>query len=288
MSIVPEACSCGGGPGPAAAAEIAAPVYAAGTVDAHFPSQSVQKEFYQAVAPEDVHLPPEKLYLKVLGRGQNLYIAREMCWTLSIFGTKSFVLVPASERQLVQLIAALQPHLTTSLDVIVGRKGALAAADRCRDLRLPGLLCEEVSIFTCAEAVALITRALVEQGFAPAVDQVETVLRRMIPLLANTGDRDEPRALNFALLRYREVYVRTWRLLFTTGGVEGARVPQEYSFEGVATRPADVQGNSRIVDVVFTYRGVETRERVRYFTSVDVGGEFPYVVNGLTRYFPSV
>jgi hypothetical protein len=272
--------------GGGAALEPASYVYAVGQVHTRFPSQSVEKEFYQAVAPDEAHLPPEKLYLKVLGRGENLYIAREMCWTFSISNTDSFVLVPRAERQLVQLIAALQPRLSTSFDVIVGRKGPRAEEDRCPDLRLPTLLCDEVSIFTLAEAVELITQALVEQGFRPEAGQVETVVNLMIPLLANTGDRDEQRGLDFALLRYREVYVRTWRLMFTTDGVSGARIRQEYAFESAATRPADVQGNSRIVDVVFTYRGVETRERVRYFVGVDVGGEFPFVVNGLTRYFP--
>src|SRR5262245_45865837 len=61
-------------------------VWAIGKIRPAFPSLSVKKEYDQAVIPLRTRLPDYALPFAVLTQGQNLYIAREMCWILQIDG----------------------------------------------------------------------------------------------------------------------------------------------------------------------------------------------------------
>src|SRR5881394_584642 len=75
-------------------------VYAIGRLRPAFPSASVEQEFYQAVtrpAQSDGagHVPDDALAYSILSLGQNLYIAREICWVLQIDGADQVGFVDA-------------------------------------------------------------------------------------------------------------------------------------------------------------------------------------------------
>ena len=277
--LVPAACSCGG-VGPCtcgATAASASYIYALGTVQTQFPSLSVEKEFYQAVSPLDVDKSlSDALLFKYLSQGRNRYIAREMCWTFEISITDAYVIKPRSEQELTNLISALAPRPDGTFDVVIGLLGPLAPPEMCNGLALPILLCDKVYTFTYNEAVETVKDALPPEA---TTEQVVAMLKVVLPLLANVGQTDAQRAVNFLIVRYMGVYTTSWEIMFK--GLDG----QKYSFIGVETKPSDIQGTSRIIDVIFSYRGETTHETVQWYTSVNVQDEFPYIVTYMTRYY---
>src|ERR1051326_163679 len=83
-AVVPQSgCGCGGtGECTCDTPPSLAYVYAIGTVTARFPSLNIEKEFMQAWGknPEQVLRISDSDKFAVLSQGQNLYLAREMCW----------------------------------------------------------------------------------------------------------------------------------------------------------------------------------------------------------------
>ena len=277
--LAPSACACGGVGSCTCGAMGTSPsyIYALGTVQTQFPSLSVEKEFYQAVGDADVDKAPnDALYFKYLSQGRNRYIAREMCWTFQIFNTDSYVVKPRSERELTHLISALAPRPHFTFDVIVGQLGPLAPAEMCNGLQLPILLCDEMYTFTYNEVVETVKDALPRGA---TTDQIVEMLKMAFPLFANGGQTDAQRAVNFLITRYMAVYTTAWMMMFTE------QDGQKYSFVGVNTQPSVVQGTDRVIDVIFTFRGEKNYDMVRWYTSVAVQGEFPYILTNMSRYY---
>ena len=60
-------------------------IYALGRVEARFPRLSVEKEFAQVTrSSETAGLTDDEVLYKVLSQRQNRYLARQMCWILTI------------------------------------------------------------------------------------------------------------------------------------------------------------------------------------------------------------
>src|SRR5262245_11339855 len=84
-------------PGCAPAAIVGPPtwVYALGKVEVRFPSLAVEKEFRQATARGDTaSLTDMQAMHSVLTQRQNRYLARQLCWVLTVEGIETYILSP--------------------------------------------------------------------------------------------------------------------------------------------------------------------------------------------------
>jgi PatG Domain len=94
-SLAPRACpSCGAGSATyGGASGTPSYVYAIGRIEARFPRPSVEKEFAQATGrAETAGLSDRQALQKVLSERQNRYLARQLCWVLSVEGLETYLL----------------------------------------------------------------------------------------------------------------------------------------------------------------------------------------------------
>src|SRR5687768_14531106 len=70
-------------------------VYAIGRVEVRFPSLAAEKEFAQATGrTETAGKTDQQAFHAVLSERQNRYLARQLCWVLTIQGLETYLLQP--------------------------------------------------------------------------------------------------------------------------------------------------------------------------------------------------
>lgn len=263
-------------------------VYAIGQLQATFPSKDVEKEFQQLLTPEDQSAATEaqRLY-NVLSRPGNVFLAREMAWVFSIQNVATYLLEPRSSVELQAMIDAIKPDdpTQTEYDVIIGEQAPLLPQGG--EGALPVVRLNRLYHFTARDFVGSVPlpSSFSQLQNGPARDQaaasfralVLNIFEDMLQLADNTGDADEHRAVNYVSLNYPDIYALKWSSGAAASG-------EALSFRGVDVRPSPLGGGRRIMDVIFNYTnpaGVMTR----FYTSVDVTGQFPFLVTKLQPYF---
>jgi cyclic patellamide precursor peptide PatG len=70
-------------------------IYALGRIEVRFPRLSVEKEFAQVTGrAETVGKTDQQVFHVVLSKPENRYLARQMCWVLTIQGLETYILQP--------------------------------------------------------------------------------------------------------------------------------------------------------------------------------------------------
>lgn len=250
-------------------------VYALGRVDPRFPSLGVEKEFAQAIGrAETVGLNDRQALHTALADRANRYLARQMCWVLTIEGLETYILVPRDPGDLELLIEALRPSpRSTDIDVVIGVRGPLAPPEACNGLMIPVVLFDQIYSFDIDSFLAAIPRpeSMPEEQFAPAAEEL---FNRIQQLADNSGATDEHRALNYLAVRYPAIYA----LAHEAFG-------RNQSLSAVEVRPSRLTGVRTIVDVVFAFTSRDTDVTERHFVRVDVTEEHPFLVTKLTPFY---
>ncbi|MFC5666532.1 hypothetical protein ACFP3U_26635 [Kitasatospora misakiensis] len=251
-------------------------VYALGRVEIRFPSLGVEKEYTQVGGRTDAAgLTDRELLRTTLTDPANRYLARQLCWVLTVEGLETYLLHPRDPADLSLLIEAVRPSPGPSdLDVVIGVRGPIAGPDHCNGLTVPVVLFDQIYSF---DRNALIDSLPVPDGVDGDRYRVtaEEILHRTLQLSDNAGATDEHRALNYLAVRYPAVYNRA---------VES--YADNKSLTGVEVRPSRLGGGTRtIVDVVFSYthRGTDVTDKC--FVRVDVSERFPFLVSKLQPYY---
>ncbi|GAA2145979.1 hypothetical protein GCM10009760_35240 [Kitasatospora kazusensis] len=282
---VTPACGCGGGgAAPAAGAATgggrATPVspshvYAIGQVDFHIPSLEIEKEIAQSVGRgEKVNLTDRQAVHAVLAQPEYRYLARSLCYVLSVQGIETYILRPADPFDLALLVEAVRPEPQPGdLDVVIGTRGPLAPPTLCNGLTLPVVDFEQIFSFDREEFVRAMPRPeqLPADRFEPAAAEL---MSRLMQLGDNAGDTDEHRAANYLLARYPRIYHKTVEL-FAAG----------CALSAVDFRESPLGGARTIVDVVFSYTDRQTDVTEKQMVSVDVQGRHPFLVKKLSPYY---
>src|SRR5215213_8649614 len=97
-------------------------VFALGRIEARFPSLAVEKELAQSTGrAETAGLTDRQALQRVLSERRNRYLARQLCWLLTIEGLETYILVPRDPADLDLLIEALRstPH-PGDIDLVIG------------------------------------------------------------------------------------------------------------------------------------------------------------------------
>lgn len=274
-------CGCGGGAvaAPSGAAQFTPSfVFALGRVEVRFPSLAVEKEFAQSIGRTDTAgLTDRQAMRAALSNRANRYLARQICWILTIEGLETYILRPRDPADFDLLLDAVRPQPSAlDVDVVVGLRGPIAPPEMCNGLMVPVVVFDQLYSFDRDALVKAIPRpasiaANKEKQFRSAAEEL---FDRILQVADNAGATDEHRAVNYLAVRYPAVYALA---------AEG--FGRNSSLTGVEVRPSRLSGVRRVVDVIFSFTSRETDVTEKYFVRVDVTEEFPFLVTKLSPYY---
>ena len=250
-------------------------VFAIGRVEMRFPTLAVEKEFAQATGRANTKgLTDRAAVHAVLSERSNRYIARQVCWILTIEGLETYILIPRDPADYDQLLEAVRPQPSPlDLDVVVGIRGPIAPPEMCNGLMVPIVAFDQIYSF---DRDALI-KALPAPKGAKAKEYGEAAAElfdRIMLLTDNAGSTDEHRALNYLAVRYPAVYD-------TVADAFG----RDSSLSSVDVLSSPLSGTRKVVDVIFSFTNRATDVVEKFFTRVDVTEEFPFLVTKMSPYF---
>lgn len=287
-AVQPAACGCNGGSGgdaPPAAAERPSFVYALGRIEPRFPNMGLEREFLQATASVDTRgLTDRAAVYKVLTYREGdadkdkernkdkasispyRYLARQLCWVLTIESVETYILRVRDPVDLDLLIASIRPSPSkTDVDVVIGLRGPLAPPEFCAGLVAPIVLVDQVYSF---DEDSLLSALVPPEGTSAKAfkDVAKDLFERVMQIADNAGNTDEHRALNYLAVRNREVYV-----------LANNQFAKNFSLTGIEVLPSRLSGTRKLVNVVFIYTERGTGVVEKYRARVDVTEEFPFL-----------
>jgi hypothetical protein len=235
----------------------------------------VEKEFAQATGRADTAgLTDRQAAHKVLSQRANRYLARQLCWVLTIEGLETYLLIPRDPADLDLLVEALRPTPTPlDLDCVIGIRGPLAPAEMCNGLMVPILLFDQIYSFDRDSLIKAIPKPekVTAKEFAATAEEV---FDRILQMADNAGATDEHRAVNYLAVRYPAIYS-------TATECHG----RNSSLTAVEVQRSTLSAARRIVDVIFAFTNRNTDVIEQYFVRVDVTEEFPFLVTKMSSYY---
>jgi len=275
-----KSCGCGGMNNNNSERIISSPsyIYAVGKIGYRFPNRSIELELAQALgrrSEEDTkgRTHDEVIYTALMDRA-NRYIARQICYVLTIEGLETYILVPSDPLDIDRLVEAIRPNPGVGdINVVIGRRGPIAPPEMCNGLMIPIVSVDQIYSFDRETLMKSIPK---RKGTNE--DQIrktsDALFNHLIQVADNAGAVDEHRALNYLAVRYDEIYQRTQLVQ-----------DENYSFTGIEVRPSRLTGVEKIVDVIFSYENRTNRAVQKWFCRVGVTGEFPYLISPMQEYF---
>jgi hypothetical protein len=249
-------------------------VYALGQIEARFPRPSVEKEMAQATGrAETAGRTDQQAFYDVLSRPENRYLARQMCWVLTIQGLETYLLTPRDPTDLGLLIAALNPQPLPPISTVIGVRGPVAPPDYCNGLMVPIVAFDQIYTFSrdaLIEAIPRPERTPAEEFGAASRELFD----RIMQMTDNAGAADEHRALNYLAVRYPAIYAKAAEYF-----------AQNASLSAVDVQPSALSGTRNIVDVIFSFTNRTTDYTEKCFVRCDVTEEFPFLVTKMSPYY---
>jgi hypothetical protein len=250
-------------------------VYAIGRIEPRFPLPSVEKEFAQVTGrAETAGLTDRQAVQKVLSQRPNRYLARQLCWVLTIEGLENYILLPRDPLDLDLLIEALRPTPSPlDLDVVIGVKGPAAPPNLCNGLMVPVVMFDQVYSFDRDSLIKGIPRPeqMQPEAFTAAAGEV---FDRIMQMADNAGATDKHRALNYLAVRYPAVYAKAAESFAANS-----------SLTALTVSSSALSGARNILDVIFSFTNRSTDVIEKFFCRVDVTDEFPFLVTKLSPYY---
>jgi hypothetical protein len=250
-------------------------VYAIGRVEARFPNLAAEKEFAQATGrTETAGKTNQQTFHAVLSKRENRYLARQLCWVLTVQGMETYLLVPHDPTDIELLIEAVRPVPSPNdIDVVIGMRGPTAPPDMCNGLIVPIVAVDQMYSFDREALVKSIPKPekTTAAQFAPAAEEL---FNRIMQLTDNAGATEEHRALNYLAMRYPAIYAKA-----------AEQFAQASSLTGVDVRRSPLTGTRVIVEVIFAYTNRNTDFTEKFCVRVDVTEEFPFLVTKMSPYY---
>jgi len=271
-------CGCGSAANNGLPAAPPSYVFAIGRIEMRFPTIAVEKEFMQATGrASTAGLSDRQAAHAVLTARDNRYIARQLCWVLTIEGLETYLLLPRDPADYDLLLEAVreEPGLI-DIDVVIGLSGPVAPAEMCNGLMLPVLAFDQIYSFDRDALVKAIPRpesvaAKQEKQFRSAAGEL---FDRILQMADNAGATDEHRALNYLAVRYPAIYA-----------LAAEAFGRNSALTRVEARPSSLSGVRKVMKVIFSFTNRETDVTEQYFVRVDVTEEFPFLVTKLSPYY---
>jgi hypothetical protein len=247
-------------------------VYTIGRIKARFPSLGIEKEFAQAVGRIKTDgMTDNAVMFKILSEPQNLYLARKLCWTLSIEGLETYLLQPMVAADLDMLINSLKPTPDVNdINVVIGILGPIAPASYCNGLQLPIVGFNQIYSFDVPSLIKSIPNNSKAKSFTAIAEEL---FLRIMQMTDNAGATDDHRALNYLAVRYHGIYATA-----------ADCYSRNFSLTGVEVRPSALNGTRKMVDIIFTFSNRTSDVTEKYYCRVDITEEFPFLVTKMQVY----
>jgi hypothetical protein len=263
--------TCGNG-----AASPASYVYALGQIETRFPRPSVEKEVAQVTGrAETAGQTDRQAFYNVLSQRENRYLARQLCWVLTVQGLETYILQPRDPGDLDLLIWALRdnPNPSPWVSTVIGLRGPVAPPEYCNGLMIPIVAFDQIYTFSKDALIEAIPRpeGIPAARFGPAAREL---FDRIMQMTDNAGATDEHRALNYLAVRYPNIYARA-----------AEAFAGDFSLTGVEVRPSPLSGARNIVEVIFAFTNRTTDFTEKSFVRCDMTEEFPFLVTKLSPYY---
>jgi hypothetical protein len=250
-------------------------VYALGRIEARFPRPSVEKEFAQATGRADTAGKADRAaFHTVLSKRENRYLARQLCWVLTVQGLETYILQPRDPADFDLLVEAIRSQPSPlDIDVVIGIRGPIAPPELCNGLMIPMVAFDQIYSFDRDALIKTIPKPekIKAEQFGPAAEEV---FDRIMQLTDNAGATDEHRALNYLAMRYAVIYATA-----------ADEFTKDFSLSGVETRISPLSGTRKIVDVIFSYTNRNTDFTEKFFVRCDMTDEFPFLVAKMSQYY---
>jgi len=235
----------------------------------------VEKEFAQVTARAQTKGKTDREVMQaVLSQRENRYLARQLCWVLTLQGLETYLLTPRDSADFDLLVEAVRATpRPTDLDVVIGSRGPIAPPEMCNGLMIPIVSFDQIYSFDRDALIKSIPRPekVAAKEFQPAAEEL---FDRIMQMTDNAGATDENRALNYLAVRYPAIY---------------AKVAEQFavnaSLSAVEVRPSPLSAVRKIVDVLFAFTNRNTDVTEKFFVRVDVTEEFPFLVTKLSPYY---
>lgn len=251
-------------------------VYAIGQIDYRFPNLGLEKEFAQVAGKAaTAGLRDRQVAQNVLSQPGNRYLARQLCWVLTVEGLDNYILQPRDPADFSMLVEALgRPYSSDEdVDVVVGLRGPIAPPGMCNGLMVPIVLFDIIYSFDKDTLIKAMDKPKGREAGQFELD-AKNLFSQIVQLADNAGATDEHRALNYLAVRYPAIYHETSR-----------QFTENASLAGVEVRPSRLSGTRKIVDVVFSYTNRQTDVVDKRFVRVDVTEMFPFLVTKLSPFY---
>ncbi len=250
-------------------------VYAIGQIETRFPRVSVEKEAAQAIGrAETAGQADRQAFHLMLSKPENRYLARQLCWVLTVQGLETYILQPRDPADLDLLIRALdQPPPGPGISTVIGLLGPVAPPEYCNGLMIPVVAFDQIYSFSREALIAAIPRpeSIPAEQFAPAANEL---FERVMQMTDNAGASSEHRALNYLAMRYPNIYAKAAEAFAANN-----------SLTSVEVRPSTLSATRTIVEVIFAFTHRNTDFTEKSFVRVDVTEEFPFLVTKLSPYY---
>jgi hypothetical protein len=250
-------------------------VYAIGRVEPRFASMASEKEFAQAAGrAETAGLTDREVLHDVLSQRENRYLARQLCYVLTVSGLETYILQPRDPADFELLIDAVRADPTPAdLDVVVGIRGPIAPPELSGGLLVPIVFFDQLYSFDRDSLIKSVPRpqGVTAKQFEPTANEL---FDRVMQVADNAGAMDEHRALNYVAVRYPAIYANA---------VE--QHAADFSLSGVDVLPSSLSGVRNIVEIILSYTNRNTDFTQKFFVRVDVTEEFPFLVAKLSPYY---
>ena len=268
----PASCSsCAGG----MAAGPPSYVYALGRIQVRFPNLAVEKEFVQSAGRTDTAgKTDQQTFHAVLSKREHRYLARQLCWVLTVQGLDTYILAPRDPADLDVLIEAIRPEPNPlDIDAVVGLKGPIAPPTLCNGLMVPIVAFDQIYSFDRTALIKAIPKPekMAADKFRPAAEEL---FDRIMQMTDNAGATDEHRALNYLAMRYPAIYITATE-----------SYGRDSSLTAVTVEPSNLSGTRKIVKVIFTFTHRQTDVSEKYFVRCDMTEEFPFLVTKMSPYY---
>ncbi len=266
--------SCGGAHAKAGDTPAAPPawIYALGSIEPRFPKISIEKEFAQVLGREKMQGATDRQALQAV-ISKNRYLARQMCWVMTIGGLETYILMPRDPMDIDLLAETLRASPKPGdLDCVIGIRGPMAPPDMCNGLMIPMVAFDQIYSFDRDSLIKSIPqpKKTPAQEFTAAAEEL---FDRVMQMTDNAGATDEHRALNYLAVRYPRIYEMT-----------ADAFGRNESLTGVEVRASVLGGARKVVDAIFAFTNRTTDVVSKQFVRVDVSDEFPFLVTKLSPY----
>ena len=249
-------------------------VYAIGRLEPRFPTVGVEKELAQLIGKAGTaNLTDREAIHSILSRPDAFYLARQLCWILSIESTDAYVIVPRDSEDIRILLGALRPTPRVGdIDVVVGWLGPLSDGRICNGIRLPTANLGQLYSFDVAQLAKHMSKPkdCSAEAFASTVEEV---FQRAGQVTDNMGIRDEHRAVNYLVTRDELLY-----------GEVAKQYAKNSSLVAVRANVSPLSGSRKVIEVVLEFRDRETDVTEKRFANVDISDVFPFRMSKWSPY----